>query len=318
MSGIFISYRREDSAPYAGRLYDLLSARFGADKVFMDVDDIPPGADFAAHIGAKVASCDAMIVVVGKHWLASRNDAGQLRLSDPNDFVALEVALGLQRGILVIPALVGGATMPKPSELPQSLRELGQRNALGLRDEEFKRDVDELIGVLGKLPALRLRPEGKSREQQELWHRRKKALLWKAPLTFSLITFASWWQWRKDGSVPEPPVDAKAVAILTGGWSSPVTYGWGDKYTEKFFFQPEGNRLYGTATFLGYKRGIDDGKIAGDEISFSVHFQEESSSGSREHKNYYGGKIVGNEIRFRMQDDRGSVPLDFTATKIGQ
>ena len=76
--------------------------------------------------------------------------------------------------------------------------------------------------------------------------------------------------------------------------------------------------MYGTASFLGYKRGIDDGKIAGDEISFSVHFQEESSSGSREHKNYYGGKIVGNEIRFRMQDDRGSAPLDFTATKIGQ
>ena len=98
MSGIFISYRREDSAPYAGRLYDLLSARFGADKVFMDVDDIPPGADFAAHIGAKVASCDAMIVVVGKHWLTSQNEAGQLRLSDPNDFVALEVALGCSAG----------------------------------------------------------------------------------------------------------------------------------------------------------------------------------------------------------------------------
>src|SRR4051812_27410931 len=110
MSGIFISYRREDSAPHAGRLYDLLCARFGADKVFMDVDDIPPGADFAAHIGAKVASCDAMVVVIGKNWLDARNQAGQLRLSDPSDFVALEVALGLQRSILMIPTLVGGAT----------------------------------------------------------------------------------------------------------------------------------------------------------------------------------------------------------------
>ena len=67
MSGIFISYRREDSAAYAGRLYDRLSAHFGADQVFMDVDDIPPGADFASHIDAKVGSCDAMIVVIGKN-----------------------------------------------------------------------------------------------------------------------------------------------------------------------------------------------------------------------------------------------------------
>lgn len=98
MSGIFISYRREDSAAYAGRLYDRLSAHFGADQVFMDVDDIPPGADFASHIDAKVGSCDAMIVVIGKEWLSACNADGQLRLSDPNDFVGLEIALALQRG----------------------------------------------------------------------------------------------------------------------------------------------------------------------------------------------------------------------------
>src|SRR6185503_10221793 len=106
MSGIFISYRREDSAPYAGRLYDRLSTRFGADQVFMDVDDIPPGADFAAHIGAKVGSSEAMIVVIGNEWLTARNAEGQLRMSDPQDFVALEVSLALQRESMVIPVLV--------------------------------------------------------------------------------------------------------------------------------------------------------------------------------------------------------------------
>ena len=76
MSGIFISYRREDSALYAGRLYDRLSARFGADRVFMDVDDIPPGVDFAAQIGAKINSCNALIAVIGKNWLTVRNGNG--------------------------------------------------------------------------------------------------------------------------------------------------------------------------------------------------------------------------------------------------
>jgi len=124
MSGIFISYRREDSAAYAGRLYDRLSAHFGADQVFMDVDDIPPGADFASHIDAKVGMCDAMIVVIGKEWLSARNAEGQLRLSDPNDFVGLEVSLALQRGVHVIPVLVVGAQIPKAEELRADLKPL--------------------------------------------------------------------------------------------------------------------------------------------------------------------------------------------------
>ena len=83
----------------------------------MDVEDIPPGADFTAQNEAKVASCDAVVVVIGKQWLTARNDKRQLRLSDPNDFVGLEVSLALQRGVLVIPVLVGGAQMPKTEAL---------------------------------------------------------------------------------------------------------------------------------------------------------------------------------------------------------
>jgi len=83
MSGIFISYRRSDSAPHAGRLYDRLCDYFGADKVFMDVDDIKPGADFVSLIGEKVASCDALIAVIGKGWLARDEDNGKPRMYDP-------------------------------------------------------------------------------------------------------------------------------------------------------------------------------------------------------------------------------------------
>jgi hypothetical protein len=46
MSRIFINYRRQDSEGYVGRLYDHLVQHFDAGDVFMDVDDIPPGADF--------------------------------------------------------------------------------------------------------------------------------------------------------------------------------------------------------------------------------------------------------------------------------
>lgn len=323
MSGIFISYRREDSAPYAGRLYDRLSARFGADRVFMDVDDIPPGADFAVHIGAKVASCDAMVVVIGNKWLSVRDNRDQLRLSDPNDYVALEISLALQRGIPVIPALVGAATMPGAAVLPESLRGLAQRNALSLRDDEFRRDSDKLAAVLADIPGLRRIAQEREGNHQTVLQHRKRALLWKAPLVLALVVFAVWWQGRQNRqSHPDDSAlsaqGAKVAQSLAGHWSANVTYGWGATHAENFFFQPEGERIYGTASFLAAKRGIDDGKIIGDEITFSVRFQETSSQGNRDRKNYYGGKITGNEIRFRLQDDRGSPPLEFTATKSGQ
>src|SRR6185436_13127774 len=183
MSGIFISYRREDSAPYAGRLYDRLSARFGADQVFMDVDDIPPGADFASHIDAKVGSCDAMVVVIGKNWLTARSAQGQLRLSDPNDLVGLEVAMALQRGVLVIPVLVGGAAVPKEGELRADLKELALHNAVALNDQDFQRDTDHLIGALEKLPNL-ARPRHQEPEERrtELRKKRLRRLIWKIPL----------------------------------------------------------------------------------------------------------------------------------------
>ncbi len=46
MPRIFISYRRDDSAAYGGRIFDRLEGHFGQDQVFMDVDAIKPGLNF--------------------------------------------------------------------------------------------------------------------------------------------------------------------------------------------------------------------------------------------------------------------------------
>jgi len=80
-------------------------------------------------------------------------------------------------------------------------------------------------------------------------------------------------------------------------------------------FQAEGDKLFGTASFLAFKRGIEDGRIDGDKISFSVTFQSTESGMSSERKNHYTGTISGNEIRFIMQDDRGNPPVFFKAMK---
>ncbi len=74
------------------------------------------------------------------------------------------------------------------------------------------------------------------------------------------------------GAGNETKVEA-ASAAFTGAWSGEVTYSWGAKYTEPFFFQPEGNKLFGTVVFLGVKRGIEEGKIEGETISFRVRYR---------------------------------------------
>jgi hypothetical protein len=38
---VFLCYRRDDSAAYAGRVQDRLVQEFGRDLIFMDVDAIP-------------------------------------------------------------------------------------------------------------------------------------------------------------------------------------------------------------------------------------------------------------------------------------
>ena len=72
MRAIFISYRRDDTEGYAGRLFRDLRERFGKDAVFMDVAGIDPGRDFRRVIEEQVASCGVLLAVIGKAWLTAR------------------------------------------------------------------------------------------------------------------------------------------------------------------------------------------------------------------------------------------------------
>lgn len=165
MPDIFISYRREDTSGYAGRLYDQISAHFGRDHVFMDVADLEPGSDFVDTIEKKVGTCDALIALIGKNWLTVKDDQNQVRLSRPGDFVSVEIAAALKRNIEVVPVLVGGAKMPVQRELPESLQLLSRRQALEISDVHFTRDVGDLIEALKGLPARHwlAHPSGASR-----------------------------------------------------------------------------------------------------------------------------------------------------------
>lgn len=124
MSGIFISYRRDDTAAYAGRLFDRLEKHFGREHIFMDIDHIEPGEDFVEVIQKKLSAVDVAIVLIGKQWLDITDAIGHRRLDDPDDFVRLEIAEILERKMRAIPVLVGGAVVPKSSQLPNQLSSL--------------------------------------------------------------------------------------------------------------------------------------------------------------------------------------------------
>jgi hypothetical protein len=146
--------------PYAGRLYDHLKAEFGEDSVFMDIDSIDWGSDFVEAIKKSVASCDALLAVIGKQWLICADEGGRSRLENPEDFVRLEVAAALERGTRVIPVLVGGARMPRSDELPGEIASLARRHALDVPDIGFRQAVERLIATLRRHDAeRRAKPE---------------------------------------------------------------------------------------------------------------------------------------------------------------
>src|SRR5262249_55060068 len=91
LRGIFISYRRDDTAGHAGRVHDRLVSEFGRDLLFMDVDTIPLGAKFSAVLQEQVGKCDVLLVLVGPSWLNAKDDAGNRRLDNPHDFVRIEI-----------------------------------------------------------------------------------------------------------------------------------------------------------------------------------------------------------------------------------
>ena len=145
---IFISYRRQDSAYPAGWLYDRLAERFGPEQIFKDVDSIELGDDFVETITNAVGSCDILLALIGQEWLDAAGSDGSRRLTDPDDFVRLEIEAALTRKVLLIPILVEGALMPRADQLPPSIAPMVRRQALELSPNRFRADTQRLLDVM--------------------------------------------------------------------------------------------------------------------------------------------------------------------------
>ena len=293
---VFISYRRDDAAGYAGRLEEALERRLGQGSVFRDVVDIAPGEDFVAAIRAKLAGAHTVLVLIGPRW-AGGDVPGRRRIDDPQDFVHLEVSMALQGGLQVVPVLLPGAQMPGQDSLPEALKPLALRNAIDLGDAHWAADVERLTQSIGAPP---------------------RRALWPWVLGGVLLAAALAGAWF--GLRPDPT--RTAGERLIGSWSAAVRYEWGDRYTERFEFKHHAGELTGTASFLGYPRAIENLRLDGTNLRFETHSDETMGDSTKTVTHGYAAELRGvppdEVLAIRMQTTgaHGSrKPLEFEARR---
>jgi hypothetical protein len=238
MTAIFLSYRRLDTGGYAGRLTDALQKRFGEASVFQDIEAITPGADFEQTIDKAIARCDVLLVLIGNTWTTEKSEAGGTRLSDPHDFLRLEVASAIRARKHVLPVLVEGAHMPAAHALPEELEGLTRLQALELSDSRWVHDVDRLV------TAIRTLTGGAAASRRRAWLAMGVALL--APL----VTLAHW-------LLDRPP-------DLAGRWNLPNGSFW--------IVTQEGQTIAISETHYDskqvWKRGVGD--VSADRVQFTL------------------------------------------------
>jgi hypothetical protein len=274
---IFLSYRREDSAGHAGRLCEHLASAFGPERVFMDVEDISPGQDFAEAIESTIATCQALVAVIGPRWLIDlRQRAGG------EDFVHHEVAVALRRNVTVIPVLVGGGTMPSTADLPQSLAALSRRQALEIRDTRFDDDAKLLVTALRKVTGITpTQPPA-----------RGKTWIWILIVAALLLTIGGlfWWNQR-------PRFD------INGVWIAEMKKSTQPAYRVRLDLAGGTEGLTGTVRYPTGEGGIQAGRFERDRLTFyTVHVPQFASEPATIR---WTGVVDGDLIRFTATDDGG-------------
>jgi hypothetical protein len=148
---IFVNYRQGDMPDFAGRLFDRIADSFGEGAVFMDVDGIDPGLDFIDVLNEQLASRKVPVAIIAPEWAHAKDASGHRRLDDVNDVVRLEIATALERGVRVIPVLIGGADALRTEDLPTDLHPLARRQSVVVGHERFARDIQPLMSALPRV-----------------------------------------------------------------------------------------------------------------------------------------------------------------------
>ena len=294
---IFISYRREDSEGHTGRLYDALANHFGAENVFMDIDTIPLGVDFAQAIEEEVGRCDVLIAVIGRQWLTIADPSGERRLDNPDDFVRLEIKAALKRDVRVIPALIQDTGMPRTQELPRDITGLAGRNGIFLHSDSWSYAVDRLIGAVedvgrerGSAQETSAQPVAKKSRATD--KQTASSPTARAPKPAQAKPSALIGTWTTTVSSGGFATESGAGAISTGRGGSGMSYE----------FDADGNYVYGSffdiaianETIAIYETGAYG--VENDTLTFTPTSKSYKRNGVEE-----GDQLTPREFKFRLE-----------------
>lgn len=152
--GIFISYRRDDDPSSAARIRDALAQRLGGRDLFMDIDSVKAGQRFEHELNKALERSRVLIAIIGPQWLRELHARAK---TGERDYVRIEIAAALKKGIPVIPIRVGRMSripsLPTPEQLPEDIRDLFEHQAHDVTHENFARDIASLTkDIQGLVP----------------------------------------------------------------------------------------------------------------------------------------------------------------------
>jgi hypothetical protein len=174
---IFISYRRSDAKAEARSIHQWLQGRFGREALFIDVDSVQRGRDFVNVLQDALAETGVLIALIGPRWLDALDNR---QIDEQTDYVRLEIATALKRGIPIIPIRIDGHPLPTEADLPDDLKPLVKLMAAIVTHESFARDMGDLQRDLEAI----LRP---ARYTDRLRQRLQTHKRWGIALTICLL-----------------------------------------------------------------------------------------------------------------------------------
>jgi TIR domain-containing protein len=142
---IFINYRGSDSGSYGVALFLELSRRFGPGRVFLDVESIAAGADYAEQLLSRVRAARVVLAVIGPGWLARGGLFRRPLIKDREDWIRRELAEAFRAGVRVVPVLTDDTDLPAEQHLPACLASLPRCQFRRLRCRDPIADLDRIV-----------------------------------------------------------------------------------------------------------------------------------------------------------------------------
>lgn len=142
---IFISYRRNDTADMAGRLYGDLKKKFSNAEIFFDANEIPSGAELSNYIREKIKEADLLLAIIGWNWTDYSEETKKNRIFEEYDWVKEELLIAIKNKTPIMPVLAFGAPFPSRKAIPIDIRHILNINSARLRrDPDYESDFEEL------------------------------------------------------------------------------------------------------------------------------------------------------------------------------